>query len=93
MNETSNDPSSVGSTANRPTSPTGYFGDTLPYLRVGELDAPEQVVVIPGVGDAFYDRDYLQAHGWPLRSLVERSYQPYVTGRTIWIVGRPRGLD
>lgn len=75
-----------------PDNPCGFFDDEMPYLRIGDVSARERMLVIPGIGDAFYDGAYLQEQGWPLRTLVERSYQPYLKDRAVWLVGRSRSM-
>ena len=68
------------------SSVTGHLLDSFPYIRVGS--GPNQLVVIPGFGDAMFG-------GWypPMARLLVGSYYHRVTDDyTVHLVSRPRGL-
>ncbi len=65
---------------------TGHLLDSFPYVRVGS--GPNQLVVIPGFGDAMFG-------GWyppTARLLVGSYYHRFTDDYTVHLVSRPRGL-
>lgn len=69
------------------TSDWGYLAGGHPFYRVGDGD--RTLVVLPGLSDAFAARDPSRATAWFLR----RCYRDYREAFTVYVVGRPRGLD
>jgi pimeloyl-ACP methyl ester carboxylesterase len=64
----------------------GRFENRLPYYRTG--DGPTDLLVIPGLSDAFDGKPNLA-----IASALERTYGGLTDDYTVWTVGRPRGME
>ncbi len=62
---------------------TGLLGGVLPYVRTGS--GARELIVIPGLSDALQPVDAAPRF-WA------RFAKPYTAGRTVYVVGRQRGL-